>query len=141
MSITQWDPWKELDELRSLTDNLWNTFFAKLSDMSEAPQSVGFLPDVDIVETAHDIRIYMSVPGVVEDDLEIDASPTTLTVRGERHPPYDLDREHVREWRYGFFERQLSFAKPVDVERVKANYDAGVLTIVIPRTEEASNDE
>lgn len=135
MSIVQWDPWKEFDELRTQTEKLWNTFLGKLSDASEATQSVGFLPDVDMVETAQDIRIYLSIPGAVEDDLEIEATPTSLTVRGERHPPYDLNRDHVREWRYGFFERQLSLAKTIDVEQVTAHYDAGVLTIVMPKSE------
>ena len=137
MSIVKWDPWKELSELRSQTDELWNTFLAKLSDASEATQSVSFLPDVDVVETAHDVRVYMSVPGIVEDDLEIEASPQSLTVRGERHPPYDLDRDHSREWRYGFFERVLTLRTPVDVDRVKADFDAGVLTIVMPKASEA----
>lgn len=83
MSIVKWDPWKELNELRSQTDELWNTFLSKLSDTSEATQSVAFLPDVDVVETAHDFRVYFSVPGIIEDDLEIEATATTLTVRGE----------------------------------------------------------
>ena len=137
MSIVKWDPWKELHELRSRTDELWNTFLSKLSDVSEATQSVSFLPDVDVVETAYDFRVYISVPGMVEDDLEIEASATTLTVRGERHPPYDFDRDHVREWRYGFFERMLTMRMPIDVDQVKADYDAGVLTIVMPKATEA----
>ena len=137
MSIVKWDPWKELNELRSQTDELWNTFLSKLSDTSEATQSVAFLPDVDVVETAHDFRVYFSVPGIIEDDLEIEATATTLTVRGERHAPYDLDRDHVREWRYGFFERMLALRTPVDVDRVKADYDAGVLTIVMPKSSDA----
>lgn len=136
MSFVKWNPSKELDELRSRTDELWNTFLGKLSDASEATQSVSFLPDVDVVETGHDFRVYMSVPGMVEDDLEIEASPTTLTVRGERHPPYDLERDHVREWRYGFFERMLTLRKPIEVDRVRADYDAGVLTIVMPKASE-----
>lgn len=135
MSIVPWDPWKELEELRSRTDHLWNTFLAKLSDTSESPHHVGFLPDVDIVETAHDFRIYMSVPGILEDDIEIEASSTSLTVRGERHPPYDSERDHTREWRYGFFERKLTFGKPVNIDHFQAEYEAGVLTIVMPKTD------
>lgn len=133
MSIVQWDPWKELDQLRAHTDSLWDTFLAKFADESDEMPNVGFLPDVDIVETAYDFRIYMSVPGLVEEDIQIEASPTTLTVRGERQPPYDLKRQHVREWRYGFFERHLSVSKPTVVESIRVTYDAGVLTIVMPK--------
>ena len=133
MSIVQWDPWKELERLRAHTDSLWNEFFAKLAEESQDAPDVGFLPDVDIVETAYDFRIYLSVPGLIEDDIQIEASPTTITVRGERQPPYDPTRKHVREWRYGYFERQLTVRQPVVVADIRVTYDAGVLTIVMPK--------
>ena len=50
MSIVQWDPWKELDQLRAHTDSLWDTFLAKLTDASNNVPNVEFLPDVDIVK-------------------------------------------------------------------------------------------
>lgn len=133
MSIVQWDPWKELDQLRAHTDSLWDTFLAKLTDESNNLPNVGFLPDVDIVETAYDFRIYMSVPGLVEEDIQIETSPTTLTIRGEREPPYDLNRQHVREWRYGFFERRITVEKPTVPEEIRATYEAGVLIVVMPK--------
>lgn len=135
MSIVPWDPWKEMEQLRARTDRLWDAFFAKLTDESASVPQVGFLPDADIVETAYDFRIFMAVPGLIEDDIQIEATTTTLTVRGERQPPYDPDRRHVREWRYGFFERKLTVSKPIVLDEIRATYDAGVLTVIMPKQE------
>lgn len=140
MSIVPWDPWKEMEQLRARTDRLWDAFFAKLTDESAATPQVGFLPDADIVETAYDFRIYMAIPGLVEDDIEIEATPITLTVRGERQPPYDLSRQHVREWRYGFFERKLTVSQPISIGEIRVTYDAGVLTVILPKQEANEED-
>lgn len=135
MSIVPWDSGKELDQLRARTDQLWDAFFAKFTADSAGGQGVGFLPDADVVETAYDFRVFMAVPGLIEEDIDIEASPMTLIVRGERQPPYDPKREHVREWRYGFFERLLTFKKPIVVDKIRATYEAGVLTVVMPKQE------
>lgn len=133
MSIIPWDPWKEMQRLRTETDQLWDAFLDKLTQTSDSSGVVSFLPEVDVVETQHDVRVFMSMPGFVEDDIHIDVTVDTLTVRGEREPPYDIDRKHVREWRYGFFERRLTLDEPVDVQSIEATYDAGVLKIVLPK--------
>lgn len=139
MSIVKWDPWEELAQLRAHTERLWDEFFEKLSDESEARPNVSFLPDVDVVETAYDFRIYISVPGLVEEDIQIEATPKSLIVRGERHPPYDENRQHVREWRYGFFEREFALGKLVVVDSIHVSYDAGVLIIVLPKQVETTS--
>ena len=133
MDIVPWDPWKELARLRAQTDRLWDEFLAKMAHDRGSDTAVGFLPDMDVVETAYDFRVYMAVPGLVEDDIEIEATVDSLTVRGERQPPYDPVRQHTREWRYGFFERRLSLREQISVDDVRATYDAGVLTVVMPK--------
>ena len=87
------------------------------------------------METQEDFRVYVAIPGLVEEDIEIEAAPRQLTIRGERQPPYDPGRQHTREWRYGFFERQLTLAKPIQVESVTAEYEAGVLTVILPKAD------
>ena len=133
MGVVQWDPWKELAQLREQTDRLWDSFLAKLTSSQGSRHEVRFLPDVDMVETAEDLRVYVSAPGMVEEDIEISAAPNTLVVRGQRESPYDASRSCIREWRYGFFERRLSLPAAVYVERIRASYDAGVLTIILPK--------
>lgn len=133
MSIVKWDPWRELEEVRAQTNLLWDRFLSKLGAEAIGVPTIEFLPDTDVVETQFDFRIYMSVPGLVEEDIEIEVSSVALTVRGERHPPYDTKRRHVKEWRYGHFERKLTVDEPIDIDRVVASYEDGVLCIVLPK--------
>ena len=141
MNIVPWDPWKELERLRVQTDRLWDAFLAKLSHEHAGSKEVGFLPDVDLVETAYDFRVFVAVPGLVEDDIDMEVTSDSLTVRGQRQPPYDPLRRHVREWRYGFFERKLTFRSPIAVDDIRADYDAGVLSVVLPKQEPNVEDE
>jgi HSP20 family protein len=135
MNLIRWEPWKELERLRAETDRLWDEFLDKLSRSEADPERIAFLPDVDFVETAAEYRLYLSVPGLVEEDLDLTIGEHSLTVRGEREPPYDPghSRRRLGEWRYGFFERQIQFPQPIQKNAVRASYDAGVLTIVLPK--------
>lgn len=136
MKFVLWDPHAELQRLRDETDELWDAFLSKLTDESGSIDEVGFLPDVDVVETAEDVRVYVAIPGLIENDIQVVATSNSLSIRGERQPPYDPTRPHVREWRYGFFERTLRIDTPIDVEGIKATYESGVLTILLPKAAE-----
>lgn len=138
MEMTPWDPWSELERLRTEMDRLWNGYLAKLGRVEPGPDRISFLPDVDLVETKDDFRVFVSVPGLVEEDIDLSVRDHILTVRGERQPPYDPQRHRKRlgEWRYGFFERRIRFPQPVRPSAVKATYEAGVLTIVVSKPKE-----
>jgi HSP20 family molecular chaperone IbpA len=85
-----------------------------------------------MVETVNEFRFYLSIPGLIEDDLLIELEGQFLTIRGERHPPYDAQTRgaSIQEWRYGFFERHFELSTLIEVNSLRAAYDAGVLTIV-----------
>ncbi len=136
MNIIPWNPWREWDQLRRQTDQLWDRFLAKLNAAESAEQPIAFLPDTDIVETANEYRLYLSVPGLLEEDIDILVEAQTITVRGERHPPYDTEhaRRRAGEWRYGLFHRQFQFAEPIGRQQVQAFCEAGVLTILVPKS-------
>ncbi len=133
MHLIPWDPWKEWERLRAETDRLWDQFLEKLAHVDT--EQIAFLPDVDFVETVREYRLYLSVPGLVEEDIDLVIGERSLTVRGERQPPYDSahSRRRLSEWRYGYFERHFKFAHPVRIDAARADYDAGVLTIVLPK--------
>ena len=136
MNLIRWDPLRELERLRERTDRLWDDFLNKLTHADADAEPIAFLPDVDFVEIAREYRLYLSLPGLVEEDIDLAISENALTVRGERQPPYDPThtRERLGEWRYGFFERRFQFPHSVRTKAVRATYDAGVLTIVVPKT-------
>jgi HSP20 family protein len=96
-------------------------------------------PAVDIVETENELILKADVPGVDLKDIDIQLENGTLTVKGERK----LEKEeknkgfHRMERSYGSFVRIFTVPDTVDAEHVKAAYEAGVLTITLPKKEVA----
>jgi HSP20 family protein len=94
-------------------------------------------PAVDIVETENELVLKADVPGVELKDIDIQLENGTLTVKGERK----LEKEekgkgfHRMERSYGSFVRYFTVSDTVDAEHVKADYQAGVLTITLPKKE------
>ena len=136
MTFEFWNPNERLSELKRRSDQMWEAFFADLpsSDVNDEP--ISFHPEVDLVETPQDFRFYLSIPGLVEDDILIDVQGQRLTIRGERRPPYDTTCRgtQMQEWRYGFFERHFELSQAISAATIRAVYDAGVLTIVAQKT-------
>ena len=134
MDLEPWDPWKEFAAIRSEADEILARFFAKVRQLGGDPP-ISFFPTTDVIETGEDFRAFLSLPGCVEEDIDILLEGGTLVVRGERDAPYDPDRcrGHVTEWRYGYFERRIELPSGVDPEGLSATYQWGVLTVVVPK--------
>ncbi|HEY8702211.1 MAG TPA: Hsp20/alpha crystallin family protein [Arthrobacter sp.] len=82
--------------------------------------------------------VAFDLPGVTADSVNLDVERDVLTVRAERPEPAGKDTELiVSERPYGVFSRQVILGDSLDTENVKASYDAGVLTVRIPVTEQA----
>jgi HSP20 family protein len=95
-----------------------------------------FVPPADVIVRNEDVTIYMDVPGMRADDLEVELEQDTLSVRGERTSPYGEDEDGV--WRriergFGRFERSLRTPAGLDPDQVQAALADGVLTVTIPR--------
>lgn len=91
-------------------------------------------PPVDVARTAEEFVVVVDLPGVSPDAIDIEATATTLVVRAERRPtPASPDaRLCLSERQLGVFARHLVLDAAVDVERVSACHEAGVLTIRMP---------
>src|SRR5271170_258260 len=96
-------------------------------------------PAVDIVETENDLVLKADVPGVELKDIDIQLENGTLTVKGERKFEKEEKNKgfHRMERSYGSFVRIFTVPDTVDAEHVKADYQAGVLTITLPKKEVA----
>ncbi len=135
MKLIQWDPWEELARLRAATDQLWDDFLGKLAADTTDSDAIAFLPDIDFVESPKEYRVYLSVPGLIEEDIDLVIDEHELTVRGQRQCPYDSShaKAQVHEWRYGYFERRIFLPRAIRREEVRASYDIGVLTVILPK--------
>jgi HSP20 family protein len=134
MDLEPWNPWREFETIRTEVDRIFERFFAKVRQLG-GDRPITFFPTTDVIETGEDLRVFLSLPGCVEEDIEIALEGGTLVVRGEREAPYDPGRckGHIEEWRYGYFERRIELPADVDPEGLSGAYQGGVLTIVVPK--------
>ncbi len=91
---------------------------------------------VDAYSTENELVIKASVPGAAPDDVEIIIEGETLTIRGKTPEPLENVDYVIQERRYGPFSRTLTLNVPVQAERAEAAFENGVLTVIIPKTEE-----
>ena len=133
-----WNPWEELEKLHAETSKLWEAFLRELGRSEASPAPIGFVPNIDFIETSEDYRMFLAIPGLIEQDLDLFIEERSLMVRGERQPPYDPEHHQARvtEWRYGFFQRRIDLPGPIEPTTLRATYEAGVLTIVVSKSHE-----
>jgi len=96
-------------------------------------------PSVEVGESDREIRITAEVPGMSDKDIELLVEDGLLTLRGEKKSEAeDKDRGYSERF-YGRFERRIALPSGVDHQAAKADFRDGVLTITLPRTEEADH--
>ncbi len=134
---TRWDPFRDLMSIQDEMNRLFGRTYG--SRGGESLAAGGWAPAIDIYETPDAFVIDAELPGVKPDDVEISVEEGTLTVRGERTPRGGVSEEayHRVERRYGPFGRSISLPQSVNTERIDATFDAGVLTITVPKAEQA----
>ena len=101
--------------------------------------SAAWVPPVDIFEEKDAIRIMAEVPGVRPQDVKISLEGNVLTVHGQKQQLAEerTERVHRYERTYGEFERTFSLPASVDANKISASYEHGVLTITLPKAEQA----
>ena len=104
-------------------------------------EATGWSVPADVVETENEIRCMLEVPGLRPGDITVTVENNVLTVSGEKkfeQVQGDVARgSYHQERRYGHFDRSFVLPRNVDASRVSANQENGVLTIVLPKTEES----
>ena len=141
MALVRWEPVRELSSLQNEMNRLFNAFF-------ETPATGGgggnggtmrrWLPAMDLVETDEHFVLRADLPGLTENDVNIELEDNVLTVSGERKTEHEDKREgfYRVERSFGQFRRSLSLPEGVDAEGISANFDKGVLEVRIPKPEE-----
>jgi HSP20 family protein len=123
--------------LREQIDRLFDAPFGELARATEFFND--WAPALDLFETKDDLVVKLELPGLKKDDIDISLHDGTLTVSGERkhERKEETDETYRRERFFGRFQRTVALPKPVKAEAVKAAYRDGILTVTLPKTEEA----
>jgi HSP20 family protein len=138
MAITRWDPFRDVVALQNRMNSLFQDF-NRAQNENDPVATAAFVPAVDIYEDEHKIVLKLEVPGMKQEDLDIQLENNTLMIRGERKFEKDEKEEnfHRIERRYGSFFRAFTVPNTVDKDNVKADYDAGVLRVELVKRAEA----
>jgi HSP20 family protein len=136
MALVRWDPIRELDSLQGDMNRLFDRFFE-----GRAPNGVSrrWIPAMDLVETEDHLVLRGDLPGMTEDDVDIEIKDNVLTVSGERKSESEEKGEgyHRVERAFGSFSRSLTLPQGIDPGKVEAKFENGVLEVQIPKPAEA----
>ena len=137
-NITRFDPLGEMVSLRSAMDRLFEDSFVSPVGWRTIGGGESITPAIDVHETADDIVVTASLPGMKAEDVEITMTGQSLTLRGEFKADEKVERDQYlyRERRFGAFHRSLQLPVRVQGENAQATFRDGILTLRIPKAEE-----
>jgi HSP20 family protein len=138
MAIVRWEPFRDLMATQRDFDRLFREAFSPIFGEGELSTRT-WAPPVDIYENGDNLVLKAELPGVDPRDVEIRVEDSTLYLKGERKFEKEVKEEsyHRVERSYGTFTRSFSLPNSIDSDKVSAEYKDGVLTLTMPKREEA----
>jgi HSP20 family protein len=137
-TLVRWDPFRDLVSIQDELNRLFGRTFGGVEPMRPGA-SGSWMPSMDLYETQDKIVAKLDLPGIDPGDVEVSVEGSTLSVSGKREFVTETDEEnyHRVERRYGSFTRAITLPQTADTEKVVATFDKGVLTVEVPKVEEA----
>lgn len=138
MALVRWSPMRDLDSLQSDMNTLFDRFFDTGNGGTGGGAVRRWVPAMDLAETDDSLVLRADLPGMTEDDVEIEIKDGVLAISGERKSESEEKGEgyHRVERAFGRFTRSLQLPKGVDADKIDAGFDNGVLEVKIPKPEE-----
>ena len=136
MSMIRWEPFKEIISLRNVMDRLYEESFVRPSSLWPGLEQ-GELA-VDMYQTANDVVVKATIPGVKAEEVDISITGDTLTIKGEHKEEKEIKKEDYfyKEHHYGNFSRSILIPVQVKSDKAEAVFENGVLTLTLPKAEE-----
>ncbi len=137
MNLVVRDPfWKEFNTLSGRFNRLFDLPREENNDFLGA-----WNPAVDIYDTGAEVVIHAEVPGMKKEDIDVHVENNVLTISGKKERTHEAEVKEDGYFRtersYGTFSRSFSLPSTVNVSKIVAEYKAGVLTLSLPKAEEA----
>jgi len=131
--VATWSPFNRLSSLRDLLDSAFQLASVGSDYTSE------WNPALDVFEDEQKFTVQVELPGLKKEDFDISLHGDVLTISGERKSEKEAgEGESFRRERFfGSFSRSVTLTAPVKADEVAANYQDGVLTVTLPKAEEA----
>jgi HSP20 family protein len=133
-NLIRWEPAREMMTLREAMDHLFDDAFTRPLTIRDGWSA----PAIDMYQTDDEIVVKASLPGVKAEDVQINVSGEVLTIKGESKQMEEKNEKswHMREQRWGSFERSVALPTEVVSDKAKAEFENGILVITLPKAEE-----
>ncbi len=143
MVMQRWEPLGDIVSLRDAMDRLFEQSVIRPERATGAAGVSGAkLMPVDVYEKDSDYVVKAYVPGVKADEVEISAERETVSIKV--HVPGEVEKEEAKAYKwfaaelgYGDVVRVLTMPAPIDASKIEAQVENGVLTVIVPKAEEA----
>ena len=139
MTVIRRSPAGQPAGLQSDMARMMNTFFGTSPFAAQADGASVWLPPVDVTETEDALLLAFDLPGLKEDEIQVELDDNVLTVSGERVRTTELKQDDYfrYERRFGSFSRSVALPAGVKDEEIDASYENGVLEIRMPKPEQS----
>ena len=136
-NLTRWEPVRETMTLRDAMDRLFDDAFTRPFSLMRDGGANWSSPAIDMYQTDNEVVVKAAVPGFKADEVQINVTGDVLTIKGEsKHQEEKKDRSwQIREHRWGAFERSITLPTGVISDRATADFENGILTITLPKSE------
>ncbi len=144
-SLSRWQrpevsAWGGFGQLSNLRDEIDRLFEAPLAEFARASHLLsGWTPAFDVYEDKDNIYVRAELPGMKKEDIDLSLHNGSLSISGERKSEDKFkDAEVYRMERFfGRFQRTVTLPTPVAADKIKAQYKDGILSVTLPKAEEA----
>jgi len=135
-NLIRWEPAREMMSLRDAMDRLFDDAFTRPLSIRDGWSSV--VPAIDMFQTDDEIVVKAALPGIKSDEVQINITGEVLTLKGEVQQNQEMEEKawHLREQRFGSFERSIALPTDVVADKAKAEFENGILTITLPKADE-----
>jgi HSP20 family protein len=141
MAIMRWEPFREIESVQQQMNQLFDRMMTSTDGSTRQSNGMSFIPAAEIHETENEVQLHMEVPGVEAKDLDIKVTEDAVAITGERKSKIANEDKGMRrsEFRYGRFQRIIPLPTPIQNDKVQADFQNGVLSLTMPKSEQHKN--
>ncbi len=139
MALIRYNPWQEMTTLQRQLDHLFNDSLS--GDNWQKCSNLSKVPAAELTETSDTFELLLEVHGMKAEDLDIQVTAKQVAISGERKSSTKTSENGTTksEFYYGRFQRVIPLPKQIQNTNVTANYQDGILSLTLPKSEEEKN--
>lgn len=139
MTMARREPFGDMMSLRNAMDRLFEDSFIRPTRLWPELSTGDLSLDLDMYQTDKDLVLKTAIPGLKPEEVDISLNGDVLTIKGEhKEEKEEKEKDYLyKERRYGTFSRSVQIPVPVKSDKAEAVFDNGILTLVLPKAEEA----